>query len=426
MTEIASLLPSNRTKFEVAIEAAIGARIEAIPVPIADMDDPQAIVSPALPFLAWARTVGVWDDAWPQWRKRRAAERAIYLRQRGGTLEALAGWIDLLGAEVVDAVVPPAGCFATRGQTREQRLAFLSRFAQLRITLRRSPGPGDEGTFYASPYRPTQPGSFVDDGYAVPGTARQRYGRRATIVDNGVTTEVLWSLAGKIEASGITTTVERIVVPGIARASEPFVGSLFVGAFAEEYETTSRILTLGPDRAPRTSGRNPLLYREANPLEVVEVTPDRVSERTTTAEQPMMVGGLVGDFAYQNTAAERYYDRFYLFDAARVPARQTASYGTFVGYSWAAITPFSAELRVHYPGEAPERDARVSGFVGMIPAPSSGRLERIGNAVRVGKAARDKVYFTAQTKRHRTLNDIIPLDGSYHFGDLVNIARGSL
>lgn len=428
MTELQTLLPTNRTKAMTAIEAATGGRIGEIPVPIADTDDPQRMVAGAVPFAAWGRSVGLWDDAWPEWKKRRAVARAVYLRQRGGTLPALEGWIEFLDAEVVDAVIPPGGCFATGGQTREQRLDYLSRFAELRITLRRSPGPGDAGTFYASPFRPSEAASFVGHSFAVPGTARQRYGRKATIVDGETEIEVIWSTAGKVEADGIVAPVERITVPGVARPSEPFAGSSFVGAtYAEAFDTTSSILTLGLDRAPQTLGRFPLVYREADPLQVVSVTPERVSERAETAERPFFIGGAVdGDFAYMNTAADRYYDRFYIFDADRVPARQTASYGTFIGHSWTALTPFTAELRVHYPGEAPETDARIGGMVGMIPAPSSGRLNRLGDAVRAGKAARDKVYYTAQTKRTRTLQDGVPLDGSYRFGDLINIARGTI
>jgi hypothetical protein len=262
----------------------------------------------------------------------------------------------------------------------------------------------------------------------VPGTARQRYGRKATIVDKGVTTEVIWSTAGAVEADGIITPVERITVRGVARPTEPFVGSIFVGgdrSFAEPFETTSKILTLGPDRSPQTNVRLPLVDQQANPLNVISITPDRVSEGSETVERPMMVDGFVGDFAYRNTAADRYYDRFYLFDETRVTLTQTSNYGTFVGYSYAEITPFTAELRVLYPGESSRQSAYVGSFVGMIPEPSSGRLAKIATAVRAGKAARDKIYFTAQTKRTRTLDDGIPLDGSFSFGDLIDIARGS-
>ena len=428
MNAFVSLQPINRTDLEVLLEEAGADRIAGIPVPIRDMDDPDKIPADALPFLAWARAVGVWDDNWPGWLKRKAIRNSVYLRQRTSTLEAYEGWLDLLGADVVDVIAPPGGCFATEGQTKEQKLAFLERFAQLRITLRRAPGPGDEGTFYAAPYRAGEVGSYAGANFAVPGTARQRYGRKAIIVDHGVETEVIWSTAGVVESDGGIVPVERITVPGEARGSEPFVGTVFVGgsrSFAEPFETTSRILTLGPDRSPQTSVRLPMVERQANPLEVVSVTPERVSERSETADQPMMTGGMVGDFIYMNTAPDRYYDRFYLFDEDRVPLTQTSSYGTFIGYSWTEITPFTAELRVHYPGETSERSAYAGAFVDMIPEPSSGRLERIATAVRAGKAARDKTYFTAQTKRTRTLQDGIPLDGSYHLGDLIDIARGS-
>ncbi|MGE1157140.1 phage tail protein I, partial [Pseudomonas kitaguniensis] len=79
----------------------------AIPIPIRDADDHEKIIADALPFLAWERTVGVWDDNWPEWLKRKAIGKSIYLRQRTGTLEAYEGWLDLLGANVVDVVAPP-------------------------------------------------------------------------------------------------------------------------------------------------------------------------------------------------------------------------------------------------------------------------------------------------------------------------------
>ena len=427
MSDLTSLQPINRTDFEVTVEEVGAARINAVPVPIRDMDDHARIVLPALPFLGWERTTGLWDDDWPEWLKRKAVGRTIYLRQKQGTLEAYEGWLDLLGADVVDVVRPPVGAFATEGQTKEQRLAFLARFAQLRITLHRAPGPGDAGTFYGSPYRAGDSNSFVGANFAVPGTADQRYGRKATIVDKGVTTEALWSKIGSA-GGDVTIPVERVVIPGIARPSEPFVDQMFVGdgkLFAEPFETTSRSLTLGVDRSPTSLVKLPLVSREATPLEVVSVTPERVSETTLMADRPMLVDGFVGGFAYMNTAPDRYYDRFYIFDRSRSPSVSSDSYGTFVGHSYAEITPFSAELRVHYPGSAAGMDAYAGGFVGAFPAPSSGRLEKIANAVRASKAARDKIYFTAQTKRKRTLEDGIPLDGTYGFGDLIEIARGS-
>ena len=62
MTDFVSILPeTNRTDFEVSAEEISHARIAGIPIPIRDADDPDKIISEALPFLAWERTVGVWD-----------------------------------------------------------------------------------------------------------------------------------------------------------------------------------------------------------------------------------------------------------------------------------------------------------------------------------------------------------------------------
>lgn len=429
MTNAATILPTNRTGTEVALELAPGMRVEQMPVPVRDMDDPDRIVSDGVDFLAWGRSVRLWRDDWPEWKKRAAAKIAVYLRQRGGSLTALRGWISLLDAEIVDAVTPPAGCYATGGLTAEQRRAFLAQFAELRITLRRSPGPGDPGVGYASPRRPLFPNGYAGKQFARVGTARLRYGRKATIFDEGVSTEVLWSLAGIVEADNYTTPVERITIPSKARVTEPFVAKGFVGwkehGFAEQLATTSKILTLGVDRVPQVNDRFSL-YSGVSQIDVVSIVPERVSERAETAKKPQIVGHKIGGFAYINTAAERYYDRFHLFDPARVSSYQSSAYGTFVGISRVEITPFRADLRVNFPGGSPEKATRVNGFVGGFIQPPSGRLNKIADAVRAGKAARDKIFFTAQTKRKRTIADGIPINGTYRFGDLITIARGSL
>lgn len=428
MNDFISVLPRNRTDLELTLEEAGSLRIEGTPIPLKDADDPLRIPLAALPFLAWERTTGVWDDTWPDWLKRRAVERSIYLRKRTGTLEAYDGWLDLLGADIVDYVAPPIGCFATEGQTKEQRAAYLARFAQLRITLRRSPGPGETGAFYATKFSGRDAYCFADEGFALESTAYLRYGRKATLWDQGIETEVIWGAAGRVEASNVVLPVERIIIPGLARPSEPFVDHMWVGgpnSYAEPHETTSKIFTLGTNRVPQLSERFPTLQAEADPLRVVSVTPDRVSEISFNNELSMFTGSMVDSFADINSASDRYYDRYYILDENRMPARQAANYGTFADYSYIDIEPFSAELRVNYPGTVPMNAAATEGFEGMFPFDSSGRLNRIADAVRAGKAARDKIYFTAQTKRIRTFEDGIPLDGSYRFGDLITIARGS-
>jgi len=428
MTEFASLQPGNRGVAEVELERVGAGRISGIPNPIRSVGDPLETPASTLPFVAWERAVGVWDDEWPEWLKRKAAERSIYLRQRTGTLEAYEGWLDLLGATIVEVIAPPGGCFATAGRTEEDRKALLARFAQLRITFRRSPGPGDDGCFYALSGASGGVSSHIGHEFAVPGTAVRRRGRRATIVDGGTETEVSWAAEGLADASGQEIPIERIVIPGQARPGEPFVGRGFIGdglTVAEDEGTTSRALVLGPDRSPVAAAETPLINRGQQYAAVVSIVPERVSERSETAERPVMIGGMVGDFVYPGDASERYYDRYYLYDESRITVDLSVGYGTFVGHSYAEITPFSAELRIDFPGQASGMSSYIGSFVGMIPEPSSGRLQKIGAAVRAGKSARDKISYTAQTKRIRLLQDGIPLDGTYSLGGYIEIARGA-
>lgn len=430
MTEFASLQPNNRDAAEVELERAGTGRIAAIPNPIRDMDDAAAIPEVALPFLAWGRAAGLWDDTWPTWKKRRLAQEAVRLRQRGGTLPAIEGWLSFLDAEVVDRAVPPAGAFATRSQTPEERAEWLSRFAQLRIHTRFAPGPGDPGSFYAvSGPTGSKPASFVGHSIAVVSSSRLRYGRRAVIWDHGDETEVIWSTTAITDAAGVAIPVDRVVVPGQPRAGEAFVGRVFAtasgsagAAFAEPLQTTSRILTLDAGELGWTAGNAVLSSGSA--LHLQSTLPERVSERGETSRRVMFVGGFVGSYVGRDTSLDRYYERYYLFDASRSPARETTAYGTFVGYTRVGIEPFTARIRVRMQQTASRHLAHVGGFVGSFAAQPSNRLTRIAEAVRAGKAGRDRISITAQTMRTRRLSDGIPLDGSYRVGDLITIPTG--
>ena len=91
-----SLLPRNSTAFERDLEDVLTARVESLAVDISatarSADCPAAL----LPWLAHAMSVDVWDDAWPEARKRSVIARSFAVHRRKGTLPALVEALELI------------------------------------------------------------------------------------------------------------------------------------------------------------------------------------------------------------------------------------------------------------------------------------------------------------------------------------------
>ncbi|WP_429884766.1 phage tail protein I [Geoalkalibacter halelectricus] len=83
-----SLLPPNSTALERALEGATE-RIGAAAVPVSDLWNPDTCPAAALPWLAWALSVDVWDSAWSEDIKRRVIAESIAIHRRKGTVWAV-------------------------------------------------------------------------------------------------------------------------------------------------------------------------------------------------------------------------------------------------------------------------------------------------------------------------------------------------
>lgn len=93
-----SILPPNATKAERALEAA-AARVGDVPTPARDYWNPATCPAWYLPWLAWAVSVDVWDESWPEAAKRAAIAKSIPLHRRKGTVRAVELSIAPLGLD---------------------------------------------------------------------------------------------------------------------------------------------------------------------------------------------------------------------------------------------------------------------------------------------------------------------------------------
>lgn len=92
--DMKSLLPSNSTPLERAIEAAFYDRTI---VPLRTLYNPDTCPVELLPHLAWAWSVDRWDYRWSEATKRAAIKASFYIHKHKGTIGAIRRVVEPLG-----------------------------------------------------------------------------------------------------------------------------------------------------------------------------------------------------------------------------------------------------------------------------------------------------------------------------------------
>lgn len=95
----AGLLPSNATPLERSIAATAASTFD-VPIPIADLMNPDAIPLALLPWLAWHLGIDTWKDYWPEQVKRARVKAAISIARKKGTAAAVRDVIATFGANL--------------------------------------------------------------------------------------------------------------------------------------------------------------------------------------------------------------------------------------------------------------------------------------------------------------------------------------
>ena len=94
------LLPPNSTKFEMNFEAAF-ARVSNVEINIRSFNDPMTAPAEVLPWLAWERSVDVWNKSWSDQQKRQVIKTSLYNHSIKGTVESLEVALNSLGFPVI-------------------------------------------------------------------------------------------------------------------------------------------------------------------------------------------------------------------------------------------------------------------------------------------------------------------------------------
>lgn len=97
---MSKLLPPNSTKFEMLFENAFS-RVSNIEVNIRSFNDPLTAPAEVLPWLAWERSVDVWNKGWSENQKRQMIKTSLYNHSIKGTVGSLEGALNSLGFPVL-------------------------------------------------------------------------------------------------------------------------------------------------------------------------------------------------------------------------------------------------------------------------------------------------------------------------------------
>ena len=433
-----SLLPSNRTAWEAAVEQ-VSAERRALPTHlVSDVWNPDTCPVDMLPYLAWQMSLDIWDDAWPEVKKRETIRKALHLHRIKTTLAGIKAHVELAGSEVKRAIRPPAREFLYAAMTEEMRRAWLDTLPQVRIypfynravAVRRHffSGPGgrqfhSSRNFGSVPLidnagnvitdgngnallavntsayverggEPASDARFFISGFYRSTRARALLGKRATYYDRGVEREIEYEIAPG-------TAVERVYIGARRKRAwhTPGTFSKHLTSSKAANQVVTVKIDVGSNLIAVTEGMTP-----------VDVRPQREAmERVAPAARSFFGRHRAGRFMLGSFAPLMIYDRISIHTPDRLGARRkTRSYH---GHGRYGIPEFTAELRIHVPMRRGRRRSGRWHGAGYRAAADMTMLTKAIEAVRVSKAFRDTVMIDTATYGQ------VKFSGGLRFGD---------
>lgn len=413
-----TLLPENASLAMRAVEQTSGERWDLDVDIIRRFKDPWACPVHLLNFLAYERSVDVWNENWPEWKKRAVIAAAPHDHRLKGTEEGIRRYIRHAGGKLLKTITPPQGFFLGVDLTKEQWDGWISQMPRLRITLGHGIGTRRRrrGVFTGM-WGLGRDAFRVNDGPAL-------YGRRAYLRTKVGGEDIPLQLSSVANTTGeLTATVEeRVIVPGRAPDTSAImrwgIGRSFLGAEI----VAPRFYSYSLNR--QYVHRESKLSLTAVPigLEPLDTRYYRISDVGTAGPRAFANRwGLGRNGLGRNDGGQLLADILYLHDPEVIaPVVRGRS---FLGRSRLGFPAFTADMMVEVPRRV-RRYRYLSGGMGALgrvalrPNDQS-HTAFVKDAIVSSKALRDQVRVTFQTTRLRTLAEGYPLDGSAKLGDRV-------
>lgn len=395
-----TLLPPNASSFERAVDTAGAARL-ALPSSLAGASwNPDTCPAALLGYLAYQLSLDLWDDSWPETKKRQLCRDALRLHRLKTTLAGIRAHVAIADADLVKVVRPPSKLFATAGMTADQRESWLQSLRQIRLYPYDLRPIGSRRLFLSTSRRT----SWFVRAYPRPSRGIELSSTRATLWDGGAEQEIgiTYPAAGSM----------RLVIPRVT--PRPFLGhATYLGRlFATTSEGAKGVVTL--DVSGDIAG-----WAVAAGLNPVSVEPTRVASPRVAPAARGFFGNRRGRWTLATAAPRLVYDRVCLADPTRIGARRGGR--VFMGHARLGYRPYRAELLVRVPMRRnPWRAARFAGS-GFLAGADTSAVTRALRAVSVSKAARDTILVDTALHRDVSFGDGLQFD-DFTFGQIRKVA----
>jgi phage tail P2-like protein len=383
-----SLLPNNSTALELSIEAGFRLQFDDLSQYAErprTLWDPYTCPASELPLLAWALSVDVYEDWWPESRKRHVVAES---RQYHSTKTTDAGIRTALGyrdATLVRVNKPRQGFFADVAVSQSDEAAWLAGLPEIRI-------------YDPAPVRLSRrPWGFAGVNLFARGDAR--LSRTAVLIKDGVETQLRVVPLGDPTQQGerIVLPVRRVPATVVGRASPVFVV------------------------APVDIGVNTLVVRTGSgddftrPLVTPGDTGSFVQSRRRQVDGtvvPFTAAGRGGKrFVAPSTVSRGYLSLSFSDSPGRRAARKPLN---VVGKSRVMRNPFTANFLVDWRKTKPK--SRMPSMTRVSPS-SEPLVLSLMSAVMDAKAARDGDTITLSSTRSINYSDIRSLKAGTKYGD---------
>lgn len=415
---VPSVLPSNRTAWELALSETSGARRQLPAHLIKALWNPDTCPADMLGWLASQLSVDIWDERWAETEKRQVCRNAFRLHRLKTTVAGIKEHVALTGATVQRIIRPPARGFLSGPMTAERRAAWLESLPQVRIYPfyhRSTARPGAH--FHSGPlarsFHSTRTATASSGGYASPllfpvrrlldvervvtghlrrSRGAELLGTRATLYDRGSEVDV------RYQAEDGT---ERVYIGSVRKRSWHRAGTFSRHLTSSSAEENVVTLRLGQQFASFAVDRGP---------DAVEVRPTQVGHgRIAPAARSFYGRFRHGRFLKASHAPFLISEKISLHDAERLGGRLKTR--TFHGHGRFGIPAYTAEIRIRVPMT---RHVRRSGRwhgAGFRQAADMTALTKAIEAVRVSKAFRDTVLIDTATYGR------VQFEGGLRFGE---------
>ena len=415
----ADLLPQNATAFELAFDAVSADRWGALDVDVVRrFRDPWTCPAHMLNFLAYERSVDIWDVDWSEEKKRSVIASAPADHRKKGTLGGVRRYVEIAGGEIVQTVTPPEGVYAAPDLSAEQWQTYLDRQPRLRIKIARNTAT------WIAPL-----GHFADHAHADEDCVDINDGaflraRQAVVRERKGAADQPIQIR-RVEASSETRTgvlFEQVIRP----ADDPlaiFAGDGFYSElFAEADEVAQRTYSYAIDRAYQH--REAAAFLDTVPVgyQPRDTRYYRESERAPAGEGLFSDDALSADmFVTADIGEELLADVLYLHNPD-VNAPLVDGGNSYADHCRSDFPLYSAQMIIWLDEKGAQDDTYAGGsFVGEMTATgeTDAARDRVARSVRSSKSLRDQILYTHKTLRPRTLADGFSLNAGQRLGGYV-------